>query len=261
MTYADEEFIPVEGQDENPSYPTAFGITFTPRVGGIIIGVLGLLGATYLLLNVVQPAWQKYQELDTDIKTKQAQLKRQEEIKQEMAQANIELEQAKQRNKQVLTLFSNERTLDTLLLDLNSFIKARNGTLTYFEPVKQTAQAANSNLAEPIPGNGKLARKIYNIRLDGTFDQTQSILRSYERLQSLLLVKDYKSELYDDQGVVINVNNGTSVPAIFKKDDNRKPIPGGKPTIRTSFKLEALIPVTEDQAKQADSQPAQKAKK
>src|SRR4028119_1789185 len=193
MTYADDEFIPAGGQEENRSYPTAFGITFTPRVGGIIFGVLGLLGATYLLLNVVQPAWQKYQELDNDIKTKQAQLQRQAEIKKEMAQANQELEQSQQRNKQVLTLFSNERTLDTLLLDLNSPIKERRGTLTYFEPVKQTAQAANSNLAEPIPGNGKLARKTYNVRFEGTFEQTQSILRNYERLQSLLIVKDYKS--------------------------------------------------------------------
>ena len=261
MTYADEEFIPVEGQDENPSYPKAFGITFTPKVGGIIFGVLGLLGATYLLINVVQPAFQQYNQLNTDIKSKEEQLKRQEEIQKEIAQANTELEQAKQRNQQVLTLFSNEKTLDTLLLDLNSPIKARNGTLTYFEPVKQTAQAANSNQAEPIPGNGKLARKTYNVRLEGNFEQTQSILRNYERLQSLLIVKDFKSELYDDQGVLINVTNGTSVPAIFKKDENRKIIPGGKPTLRTSFKMEALTPVTEDQAKQAANQPAQKDKK
>jgi len=62
MTYADQDFIP-EGQEENPNYPTAFGITFTPQVGGILFGVLGLLGSLYLFLNVVQPAWENYQKL------------------------------------------------------------------------------------------------------------------------------------------------------------------------------------------------------
>jgi hypothetical protein len=42
MTYADEEFMTAEGQEETPNYPTAFGITFTPTIGGIIIGVIGL---------------------------------------------------------------------------------------------------------------------------------------------------------------------------------------------------------------------------
>ncbi len=63
MTYADQDFLPVEGQEEAPNYPTAFGITFTPRVSGIVFGLLGLAAAAYLLVNVVQPAWQQNQDL------------------------------------------------------------------------------------------------------------------------------------------------------------------------------------------------------
>jgi type IV pilus assembly protein PilO len=260
MTYADQEFIPVEGQEETPNYPTAFGITFTPRVGGAVIGVLGLLGATYLLVNLVQPAWQQYQELKSSVESKQQQIQDQEQIRRQIKAKQAELVQAKQKNKQVLSLFANEKTLDTLLLDLNSFVKARNGTMTSYKPAEGDGQTTtdgvinDSSLGATV--NGKLKRQTVNVEFEGSFDQVQSILRSFERLQSLLLVKDFKTEVADDQGLLINTLNGKSVPAIFKRED-QKVVPGGKPTLKTSFKLEALIPASEEEAKAATAQPAQ----
>lgn len=259
MTYADDEFMGVEGQDESPSYPTAFGITFTPKVSGILIGVLGLLGATYLLLNVVQPTWQRYQELDSEVKSKQGQLARKEEIKKEIAQAKVKLAQAQQKNKEVLSLFPNQKTLDTLLLDLNNPIKSRNATLTSFEPVKEAQSAAANNSAGAVPGGGKLQRKIYNVSMEGNFDQVQSILRSFERLQSMVVVRDFKSELNDDQGFLINFDNNQATPAIFKRE-GKKVIPRGKPTLKTSFKLDALVPVTDEASQNAAAQPKPKTK-
>ena len=258
MTYADDEFIAVEGQDEGPSYPTAFGITFTPRVGGIIFGVLGVLGAAYLLANAVNPAWTQYQQLEADVENRQGQIQNKQKIQQEIAQAQERLEQAKQKNQQVLSLFPNQKTLDTLLLDLNNPIKSRNGALTNFAPVLE-AQAASNDSAGVVPGNGKLQRKTYNITLEGSFDQVRSILRSFERLQSLLVVRDFKSELSDEQGFLINAN-GQATPAIFKRD-SRQVVPGGNPTLRTTFKLDALVPVSEVEASQAAAQPTQKTKK
>ncbi len=258
MTYADDEFIAVEGQDESPNYPTAFGITFTPRVGGIIFGVLGVLGAVYLLANSVSPAWTQYQQLEADVKERQGRIENKQKIQQEIAQAQKELEQAKQKNKEVLSLFPNQKTLDTLLIDLNNPIKSRNGTLTSYEPAKDVPAATNDS-AGVVPGNGKLQRKTYNITLEGSFDQVRSILRSFERLQSLLVVRDFKSELSDDQGFLIN-DNGQVTPAIFKKE-NRRVVPGGKPTLKTTFKLDALVPVSEVEAAQAAAQTTRKTKK
>lgn len=263
MTYADDEFIPAGGQEENRSYPTAFGITFTPRVGGIIFGVLGLLGAIYLGVNAVQPAWQRYQELDEDIKGKQAQLQQKQKVQQEIRETQAKLEQAKQQNREVLNLFANEKSLDTLLLDLNSFVKSRNGKMVSFVPEKQAPNQAQSKDAAAIPGNGKLKRTTVNVVFEGSFDQIQSILRSFERLQSLVILRDFQARLEDDQGLVINTNTGKSVPAVFKKDDNNKVIPGGKPTIKTTFKLDVLSPVTEEEAqgKEATPQPVKQTKK
>jgi len=141
MTYADEEFMTAEGQEETPNYPTAFGITFTPTIGGIIIGVIGLGLAAYLAVTQVQPAWQKYQELENTVQDKESQVQQQKEIQKKIKETEAKLAQAKLQNKQVLNLFASEKALDTLVLQLNTFVKSRNGSLISFEPVPEGAGA------------------------------------------------------------------------------------------------------------------------
>jgi type IV pilus assembly protein PilO len=260
MTYADDEFMAVEGQDDGPSYPTAFGITFTPRVGGILVGVAGLLGAVYLVMNAVQPAWEKYQTLSGEVKDRQGQIQNKQKIQQEIAQAQKKLEEAKQKNQQVLSLFPTQKTLDTLLLDLNNPVKLTRGELTSYEPVKEAATSGSSETASAsaVPGNGKLQRKTYNITLEGNFDQVQSIMRSFERLQSLLVVRDFKSELTDQQVFLIN-DSGQATPAFVRKDTRAGGVQA-RPTLKTTFKLDALVPTSELEANRA-AQAAQAAKK
>ncbi|MBD0300616.1 MAG: pilus assembly protein PilO, partial [Tolypothrix sp. T3-bin4] len=67
----------------------------------------------------------------------------------------------------------------------------------------------------------------------GTFEQTQSILRNIERLQSLLVVKDYQS-----------------IMTTASADQKDKPV-GGPVSITTSFQLQALIPVSPEEAAKA----------
>lgn len=257
MTYADQDFLPVEGQEEAPNYPTAFGITFTPRVSGIVIGLMGLAGAAYLLVNLVQPTWQQNQELRQQKEQKQAQLVDKETIRKQIQQKQQELVRAKQENQQVLSLFSNENSLNTLLLDLNSIVKTSNGTITSFTPEQGTGQViSDGSLGSQV--NGKLKRKSFNIQMQGSFNEVLSIVRRFELLQSLLIFKDFKTELLDQQGLVIDPQSGKSVSAVFKSE-NQKVVPGGKPDLKASFKLEALVPVSEQETKPAApaAQPAQ----
>ncbi len=257
MTYADEEFLP-EGQVESPNYPTAFGITFTPRVGGIVFAVLGLLGATYLFLNVVQPEWERYQTLQGEVENIKGEIQNLEAIQKTIDEKKAQLQEAKQQQKQVLSLFATEKTLDTLLLDLNSFVKARNGRLTVYNPGTDPQQAQTVIINDGSLGpqvNGKLKRKTTNIELEGSFDQIQSILRSFERLQTLLLVKDFQVELSDELVVLVDPESGKSVLGVRKQGD-QKVLPGAKPNLKARFKLDAILPIEEEAS--ADSAGAAK---
>ncbi len=248
MTYADEDFL-TEGQVETRNYPTAFGITFTPTIGGVIFAVLGLLGAAYLFVNVVQPAWDQNQKLQGEINDLQGKIQNLEQTKKKIADKKAELEQAKLQNKQVLNLFAKDKTLDTLLLDLNNFVKSRNGTLKVYnfgETPLPTDGVVNDGSLGPLV-DGKLKRKTIGIEMEGSFDEIQSIIRSFERLQSLLIVKDFKLETSDEPVIVLLDPSGKSVPGIRKKDKQQEVVANAKPKLRATFKLEFLSPVTQDQ--------------
>jgi type IV pilus assembly protein PilO len=245
MTYT-EEFIPTEeGQDFNEAspYPNAFGITFTPMVGGVIFGVLGLVGASYLLMNQVLPTWNKYQDLQSKVTEKQNQVQQKQANQKKLTVAQEKLEAAKQQNKDVLALFATEQTIDTLMLDLNRFIVARQGQLLKFDP--DTPQAAASSTTPKTGLDAKLKRKNVNVAIEGSFDQIQSILRSVERLQSLLLIKDFRAEL------------GGKEPQKFAVDQQGKAVTVGQPIVKTTFKLQMVLPLTPQEAAAA-TQPVKK---
>ena len=70
-TIIDEEF------DDSADYPTAFGITFTPQVSGIGLGIVGLVAMLYVILNFLMPALTDYNQLKQDEADKQAQIDQQ----------------------------------------------------------------------------------------------------------------------------------------------------------------------------------------
>lgn len=64
MTLSDDlNFGEQGGFDEaTPASPVLFGIAFTPKIIGTIVGVIGLAGAGYILLNLLMPALESYQQ-------------------------------------------------------------------------------------------------------------------------------------------------------------------------------------------------------
>lgn len=239
-----EDFITEDGDFEAaaPTYPTAFGVTFTPVVSGVLIAVLGLAATLYLILNVVLPAFQKYQELRTSRDQKQGLVAQKQAVLQQNEQLRIDLAQARQQKVEVLALFANERTLDTLLLDLNRVVESGNASpgrntgrarLKRFVPATTAGEIiTDGSLGAAV--NGKLKRQVVNVELEGTFEQTQAIIRNIERLQPLLLIKDYQSTL-----------------AQATSNQQGARLAGNAGTITTSFQLQALIPASADEAAQA----------
>lgn len=247
---AGDDFLPSDpslGLGQGSNYPTLLGITLTPVVGGVIFAVLGLGSAAYLWLNIVQPVVEKQGTLKTSFQEKQDQIQQKQLGIKKIAQAEQRRAEAKKEREQVLALFSNEKTLDTLLLDLNNFVSTRNAQLIKFEPLQQAQRATTpTDIAGSVKGvvndnslgpdaNGKVKRKVASVELEGGFDQIQSIMRNIERLQSLVVVKDFRAEL-----------GGTEAQK-FQFNPQGKAIVIGAPRIRTSFKLEALMPLTSEE--------------
>lgn len=243
------DFISAEMNDaEEPKYPVVFGISLTPLVLGVIIALAGLGLAGYLLLNVVQPIWQQNDDLKQQNASKRQQLQDTAAIQQQIAEAQQQLTEAKALQADVLSLFATEESLDTLLLDVNGRIEAANARIA--DPERQATLSkfvlTQSTGTAPAPGqpaadviqdgsfgsavNGRLRQRTYDVAMEGSFAQTQSIIRNIERLQPLLVVRDLKSEVEESPLLLTPRGTPTTTPASLES------------RIKTSFKLVALLP-------------------
>lgn len=238
MTFSDDFITVGEGQElkgTDDNSPSLFGIKLTPQISGILIAVALLALAAYLANSYVMPLWQKYGELTADRDLKQSQVAQKQANIKQGKELKKDLETAKKDQTEILSLFANEKTLDTLLLDINRLVDSGNSTtggtvskLQKFEPVNQSAEIiSDGSFGSEV--NGKLKRRIINISLAGNYEQTQSIFRNMERLQPLLIVNEYTSTLQQDP---VDPTTGRLPPA----------------SINTAFKLQALIPATPEEA-------------
>lgn len=242
MTLSEDlNFVDQDGELEGASlgYPVIFGITFTPIIIAVVVGLMGLVGAGYILFNLIMPTWETYQQqqgkqndLQGQIEQRKVTIKQSDKVKEELALS-------KQQKQQVLALFAQENTLDTLLLDMNRLVESGN--------LQLPANAVRSELKKFVPDsgkaevitdgslgtqlNGKLKRRKITVELLGTYEQTQSILRNIERLQPLLIIRDYQSNLAPEA----NAQPGKEIPRV------------GPAPITTSFQLQALFPLSPEE--------------
>ena len=220
--------------------PSAFGIRVTPEISGALLAVLGLGGGLYLSFNQLIPAWENVQKLSADLALKQALFQHKQVGLQRTAQLETALTQAQHQHSEVLAMFANQKSLDTLLLDLNRIIESANAKLKQHQARAQLQRFVPGNQAdEPLTDgtlgarlNGKLKRRVFNVAFTGTFEQTESIFRNIERLQPLLTIKDYQSTL------------APRPPA----DAEGKVVRGGTAVINTSFQLQAIMPVSSEES-------------
>ena len=220
-----------------PVYPSVFGITFSPLVSGACVAVVGAGVAGYLFSSYVQPQLAKNQELETNLSQTQEQIQIRKDNSKKIAAAEQSLDRANAQNQVVTSLFASDKKLDTLLLDLNKLVNIRQGELQKFSPDLPVPGVGSSGAAIVTDGslgaalNYKIKRKVVAIELKGNFEQTQSILRTIERLDQLLIIKDFQADV-DPKDLKILV------------DAQGKLLPPPEAVIKTSFKIQALIPLT-----------------
>ncbi|GAB4134042.1 MAG: hypothetical protein Fur0046_05400 [Cyanobacteria bacterium J069] len=241
------DYIPGDdyGALEEPNYPVVFGLRMTPRLNGILLAVAGLAGAAYLLVNAVMPKWEENAALRADIAAKEQQLVNQGQAQQQIEEARIKLAEAEQLRADVLTLFADEEGLDTLLIDVNERVQAANARIT--DPDRR-ATLSKFELVPAPPGpdgqpsdlvsdgslgaavNGKLRQRLYNVEMEGSFAQAQSVIRNIERLQPLLVLRNFASTPANPPTLLLTPQGRP----VANQDT--------EPRLRTSFQVQALMP-------------------
>jgi hypothetical protein len=232
---------------EEENYPVAFGITFTPKVQGIALALLGLVGAGYVLMNFVAPAYESYQKLKTEEAEKLDQVKQQESgaLGQKLIAAEAQLHQSEALRSQVLGLFSSNDSLKTLLFDVGSLVKARGATLLSFAPSGDLAVVSDGSLGESV--NNKLKRQSFALEVSGTYDQIQTLMIDLERLQPLLIVKGLNTSPLEAATAVnvvgMKVENGRVV-------SQGQVMPKANEKLKAGFSLDAILPLTPEEIAQ-----------
>lgn len=246
------DFIPPDNADfiDEPLNPVVFGIELSPAILGGLIALVGIGAAGYGFVKLVQPVAQTNQTLRQDIATKEGQLASQQQQLADIAAIDAALQVAMERRRSVYSLFANEETMDTLLLDVNQRIESSNASLSgvrsqvqgrgipsilleaklkEFTPGEQV-EISDSSLGEGV--NGKLKRETYSVKFSGDYAQTQSILRNLERLEPLLLIRDFSLTSGEPVAETVIGANGQVVIS-------------PKTPIETSFQIDALIPTAD----------------
>jgi type IV pilus assembly protein PilO len=295
------DFLPPDADFNNePNYPSAFGIIFTPIISGICLGVLGIGLAAFGWMTFVEPLRLETEALDAKVKQKESQLGDSQKIEANLKKARIDLAEVQKQRQQVLSLFAQQKNMDTLLFDLNQLIKRNNSGLLdrkvaklascpdwvkeqftttpdgqrFEETVgplsveaklrsyKPVVQAAGTATATTVPNvvtdgslgvelNNKLKRDTVDVEFEGNFNQIQQIFRAIERLQPLLVLRDMNITV-DRQGgspILYEINSNSPVPEALR---NCQP----DTVLKTSFKMDALIPVSPEEAKLLAPSPA-----
>ncbi|MEA5510728.1 pilus assembly protein [Crocosphaera sp. UHCC 0190] len=236
MTFS-EEFTPDEEQDFGEGgggYPTAFGITFTPQVTGLGLGLLGVCASVYILLNLVMPAYENYSTLKIDEAEKQSKVDEQKsgKLEEKMLDADRKLRESEALRAQVLSLFSSENSLKTMLLDVNNLVEKHPGAkLVSFKPEGTLTVVNDGSLGQGV--NNRLKRQRFTLTIEADFQATQTILQDLERLQPLLLIKGLSSQLSEEKSNV--------------KPGGGETIAQGQNQLKTSFSLDAILPLSQEE--------------
>jgi type IV pilus assembly protein PilO len=248
------EFITSDKQEEDTGTQEIFGLKLTPQVQAIGIAVLGLLLAGGIGYQFVLPEFQKGGEFKQKItESKQTQVQLQAQI-QKKAEAEAKQEEAKQRRANVTAMFASDASANTLLLDMTQLVNRINAgvqgddlkaKITKFEPYLAPPGAAPAALDPDILSDtsfgpslpGKLRRKKFKVEFEGNFAQTRNFMRNLELMQSLLVVRNLKSELLSStQQIDVDLVKGKIVP-----------VDQPQTLIKTSFDLHALLPLKEEE--------------
>ncbi len=272
MTYG-EDFVPIDDAAlESPTYPTVFGIQMSPKVQGILIALLGLVGAFFLFRQFVGEVQAEKNLISERVAGKEDTLENREENLQRVEEIQAELDEVLDQREAIYSLLGDPSSLDTLLLDVNQQIKSSNASieqaiaqdfdntegvqlaslgltpaqidrfraLTVEDPILQRVfytselwQFSPTGLSGVVQDESygpelteKLERQVVEVSFRSLFPQAQAIIRNMERLEPLLIIRDFEQ-------------NWVNLDGSLEAED----LVGLTRPLETSFTMEVLVPI------------------
>lgn len=219
-----------------------------PKVIGIGVGVLGAALAGWVVYSSVMPAVEKGKTLNTELEAAKAKIVEQKRQIQERPKAEASLVEAQQNRNDVTRLFASDRTMETLLYDINKLVDTINSGITDEEKMAkmtrfnpEISKDGNYVVNDGSLGslvNGKLKRRQFKVDFEGSYPQTRAFTIALERMQPLLVVKNLRTQL-QQQGETLEVE---------WKEGKFIPIDVSENRLRTSFDLHALLALSEQES-------------
>jgi type IV pilus assembly protein PilO len=231
---------------------TLFGVTFTSKVLGIIMGIGGIGLGIYLATNYVTPLWDQVQSGQTNISTKKTAVGGLEQKIVGKGNVLAKIEEAKKQNQFVLSLLPNVDNIDTLMRDIQEQIPK---TITISLPPDFSYELAGTmRNFQPTPFVPGPQYKTYSftIGFDGKFEDVLNTIQKIERLKPLLVVKNLT---LTKKNLPIEQFKFSRPLAPGKEKELLDSLP---PLLGADFTLEAFVPLTEAELKAAATAPPKK---
>ena len=232
-----------------------------PKIIGIGLGVLGAALAGWVVYSSVMPAIEKGKTLDGELEAAKAKIVEQKRQIKERPKAEAALQEAQQNREDVTRLLASDRTMETLLYDINQLIDTINAGITDEEEMAKMTRfnpelskdgnyVVNDGSLGPLV-NGKLKRREFKVEFEGSYPQTRAFAIALERMQPLLAIKNLRSQLQQQgQTVQVEWKQGKFIPV--EVSENR---------LKTSFDLHALLALSEEESLAAEEEPKEEEKK
>ena len=219
-----------------------------PRFIGGVIGILGLGISGLLGYTQLKPTIENNTKLQKEIEIARVKiLKLKKQIEE---QANVEAENkiAEKQREDVTSLFATEKTIKTLLYDMNKLIEEINAgitdeeqqaKMTEFQPVepKNGNYIVNDNSLGTLV-NGKLKRREFKVKFEGSYPQTRAFMIAIERMQTLLVMKNLRTKL----------EQGNQVIEVEWKQNKFVPVSKPESRLIISFDMHALLALSEQES-------------
>ena len=249
MVAANEWNPELEEQEEEQGGPKILGVSLKdPRFIGGAIGIIGLGIAGFLGYNQLKPTIENNAKLKEEIKTAEVQMAKQKKQIKERPNVEAKSKRAEKQREDVTSLFATEKTIKTLLYDINELVEQINdgitdeeqkAKMTKFQPVepKNGNYIVNDNSLGVLV-NGKLKRREFEVKFEGSYPQTRAFMIAIERMQTLLVVKNLRTKL----------EQGNKVIEVEWKQNKFVPVSKLESRLITSFDMHALLALSEQES-------------